>query len=134
MVNNRKSNEEFRAEFELRTKEFAAAVFRLLDSLPHAVSTKVISYQLGKSASSIGANYREANRAESLDDFVHKISIVTKEANETVYWCEVLHEIYPELEVLDEITVESQNFCTCSRRFAHREKTISDDCQSTHNH
>lgn len=122
MVNNRKSNEEFKTELELRTKEFAAAVFRLLVSFPHAVLTKVVSCQLGKSASSIGANYREANRAESLDDFVHKISIVTKEANETVYWCEVLHEIYPELEVLDEITVESKNFCTCSRRFAHRVK------------
>lgn len=90
----RKSNAEFKVELEARTKTFAASIFRFLDSLPHSASTKVISYQLGKSASSIGANYREANRAESVDDFVHKISIASKEANETVYWCEVLGEIY----------------------------------------
>ena len=49
-------------------------------------------YQLAKSGTSIGANYREANRAESEDDFSHKISIVEKEANETVFWFEVFLE------------------------------------------
>ena len=45
-----------------------------------------------KAGSSIGANYREANRAESKKDFIHKIGIVQKEASETQYWLEVLFE------------------------------------------
>lgn len=59
-------------------------------SLPYDVSVKIISYQLGKSASSLGANYHEANRAESRDAFVHKISIALKEANESLYWFKVV--------------------------------------------
>jgi four helix bundle protein len=48
--------------------------------------------QLLRSASSIGANYREANRAESRRDFVHKIAIVEKEAAESLYWIELFEE------------------------------------------
>ncbi len=71
---------------------------------------RVISYQLGKSASSIGANYREANRAESGDDFAHKISIVLKEASETHYWLQVLAGLYPEHNVIRKLTVEAEEF------------------------
>ena len=48
--------------------------------------------QLLRSATSIGANYREANRAESRRDFVHKIAIVEKEAAESLYWIELFEE------------------------------------------
>lgn len=48
--------------------------------------------QLLKSATSIGANYREANRAESKGDFLHKIAIVEKEASETQYWLELFSD------------------------------------------
>ena len=58
------TNLEFKTQLERRTKEFAVAAFKYLDALPKKVSTRVIAYQLGKSASSIGANYREANRGE----------------------------------------------------------------------
>jgi len=80
---------------EQRTKDFAIATFRLLDTLPQKCSTRVISFQLGKSASSIGANYREANRAESKDDFTHKLSIALKEASESVYWFAILAALHP---------------------------------------
>lgn len=53
----------------------------------------VIITQLAKSSSSIGANYREANRAESKSDFIHKIGIVEKESSETVYWLTVLSRL-----------------------------------------
>ena len=86
---------EMKKALELRTMKFAARVFRYLDSLPKAVSSKVIAFQLGKSASSIGANYREANRAESTDDFVHKMSIALKECSESHYWLQVLLELRP---------------------------------------
>ena len=52
----------------------------------------IMGYQLGKSGTSIGANYREANRAESRSDFIHKIGIVEKEAAETQYWLELFDE------------------------------------------
>ena len=51
-----------------------------------------MGYQLLKSGTSIGANYREANRAESHDDFIHKLGIVEKEASETQYWLELFNE------------------------------------------
>jgi four helix bundle protein len=49
-----------------------------------------LGYQVLKSGTAIGANYREANRAESRKDFIHKIGIVEKEASETQYWLELL--------------------------------------------
>ena len=84
------TNREFREQLEDRTTQYAVEVFRYLRELPHDVSTKVLAYQLGKSASSIGANYHEANRSESRDDFAHKVAISVKEANESCYWFNVL--------------------------------------------
>ena len=82
--------EEFKEQLEERTLNFAVDLLTALDELPARIVLKVIVYQLAKSGSSIGANYREANRAESKDDFVHKLGIVVKEANETVYWLSIL--------------------------------------------
>ena len=59
------TNAEFREVLEGRVTKYAVEVFRLFRELPYDVSVKVISYQLGKSASSIGANYHEANRAKA---------------------------------------------------------------------
>ena len=81
-----------RQELEKRTKEFALRVMRFVGSLPKNKVTDVLGYQLLKSATSIGANYREANRAESHDDFIHKIGIVEKEASESQYWLELVDE------------------------------------------
>ena len=85
---------EFKKKMEERTANFAVAVFRCIDSLPQLTSSRVIAFQLGKSASSIGANYREANRSESLDDFVHKIGITLKECSESLYWLDLLLRLY----------------------------------------
>lgn len=80
------------AEFNLknRTKQFAVQILKLVDSLPIRTSTKVISYQLAKSSSSVGANYRAASRARSDKEFVSKMNIVLEEADETQYWLELL--------------------------------------------
>ena len=75
---------------EDRTAKYAVEMFKYLRERPYDVSTKVIAHQLGKSASSIGANYHEANRSESRDDFVHKVAIAVKEANESGYWSRFL--------------------------------------------
>ena len=71
------------------------------------MSVKVISYQLGKSASSIGANYHEANRAESKDDFIHKISIALKESNESCYWFKVLSGLFEDDEAIERLSNET---------------------------
>jgi len=77
---------------EQRTKDFALRVVAFVSSLPKNRVTDVLGYQLLKAGTSIGANYREANRAESRNDFIHKIGIVEKEAAETCYWLELFEE------------------------------------------
>lgn len=81
-----------RKDLEKRTKQFALHVIRFVSDLPKSKSTDVMGYQLLKSGTSIGANYREANRAESHNGFIHKIAIVEKEAAETQYWLELFEE------------------------------------------
>lgn len=79
-------------ELERRTKTFALRIVRFVAELARGKVADVIGYQLLKAGTSIGANYREANRAESRADFVHKIGIVEKEAAETQYWLELCDE------------------------------------------
>jgi four helix bundle protein len=79
-------------ELEARTKRFALSVIEFVGNLPRAKASDVIGYQLLKSGTSIGANYREANRAQSHDDFIHKVAICEKEAAETEYWLELAWE------------------------------------------
>ena len=79
-------------DLEHRTKRFSLAVIKLTSALPRNREADVLCRQLLRSASSIGANYREANRGVSRADFANKIGIVQKEAAETVYWIELLIE------------------------------------------
>ena len=109
-MRSREEKLEFKKELEARTLGFSIRVFKLLKALPKNSAMRVISYQLGKSASSIGANYREANRAESGDDFAHKVSIALKEASETHYWLQVLAGLYPEHAVICELGTEAEEF------------------------
>lgn len=81
-----------KAELEQRTKEFSLNLIRFLQSLPKNYLGEAMGRQLLKSGTSIGANYREANRAESKADFIHKLAIAEKEASETVYWLELMTE------------------------------------------
>jgi len=80
-------------ELENRTKTFALRIVHFVSDLPKGKVADVLGYQLLKSGTSIGANYREANRAESRKEFIHKRTIVEKEAAETQYWLELLREI-----------------------------------------
>ncbi|PIP12057.1 MAG: four helix bundle protein [bacterium (Candidatus Stahlbacteria) CG23_combo_of_CG06-09_8_20_14_all_40_9] len=79
-------------ELEKRTKEFALRMIRFVSNLPKNKVTDVLGYQLLKAGTSVGANYREANRAESHNDFIHKIGIVEKESSESEYWLELFDE------------------------------------------
>lgn len=79
-------------ELEKRTKQFAIRIIKFAATLPYGKVGDVIRYQLVKAGTSVGANYREANRAESRNDFIHKIGIVEKEASESQYWLEICDE------------------------------------------
>ena len=81
-----------KAELEQRTKEFSLNLIRFLQGLPKNYLGEALGRQLLKSGTSVGANYREANRAESKADFIHKLAIVEKEASETLYWLELMLE------------------------------------------
>ena len=81
-----------KVELERRTKQFALRIMAFAATLPIGKVGDVIRYQLVKAGTSVGANYREANRAESRNDFIHKIGIGEKEASETQYWLEICDE------------------------------------------
>ena len=83
-------NEQFAKELENRTREFAVSIIHLSRNLPNTSEARAIRTQMTKSGTSIGANYREANRARSKADFKNKIKICESEASETQYWLEVI--------------------------------------------
>ena len=67
--------------------------FKLSTKLPNTPEAKVVRIQITKAGSSVGANYREANRARSKADFRNKIRICESEANEAQFWLEVITEV-----------------------------------------
>lgn len=103
------TNRESREQLEDRTAIYAVDVFKFFLGRGggYDVSVKVIAYQLGKSASSIGANYHEANRSESRDDFAHKISIALKEANESLYCFKAVSGLFGKSDELSRLTSET---------------------------
>ena len=85
-------NKEFSKKLENRVRKFAVSIIRLSSKIPNTPEGKVVRAQITKSGTSIGANYREANRARSKADFRNKIRICESEASETQYWLEVIAE------------------------------------------
>jgi four helix bundle protein len=73
-----------------RTFQFAVRVLQVIRQLPDDTATRVVAYQLAKSATSIGANVEEADGAESRRDFIHKMSVARKEARESRYWLRII--------------------------------------------
>ena len=86
-------NKEFSKELEKRTKKFAVNIIGLSVTLANTPEARVVRNQLTKCGTSIGANYREANRSRSKADFKNKIAICESEASETQYWLEVIVEV-----------------------------------------
>lgn len=80
-------------ELKLRTKNFSLRVIRMIEKLPKNNSAKVIGYQLLRSATSVGANYRAACRARTKIEFISKIKIVEEESDESLYWLELIQEL-----------------------------------------
>lgn len=76
-----------------RLLDLAAAVVRLVASLPRTAIPRHIGLQIARAVTSAGANYHEARHAESRDDFVHKVRVAAKELSETLYWLRLLRRL-----------------------------------------
>ena len=109
----------YREELKKRTKQFTLRVIKLYQSLPKTTEAQLIGKQMFRSATSVGANYRAACRARSNAEYHSKISIVIEEADETMFWLEILWEagivkqellqsLYQENEEILKITVVSR--------------------------
>jgi four helix bundle protein len=115
------------AELQSRTKRFALRILVLIDRLPNTIGGRVLANQLARSATSVGANYRAACRARSRAAFASKLGIVAEEADENLYWLELIRDgnfmaeknVGSLLAEADELTA----IFTAGRRSASRPQT-----------
>ena len=99
-------------DLKVRTKQFALRIIRLYTSLPKTTEAQVIGKQVLRSGTSVGAQYREAQRAKSDADFINKVEGSLQELEETGYWFELLKDsgifpsdkLVPLLKETDELT------------------------------
>jgi four helix bundle protein len=80
-------------ELRERTKKFAMEIIKYVDGLKQSPSTIVLSKQIIRSATSIGANYRAACGALSKSEFIAKLQITREESDETLYWLELIQVV-----------------------------------------
>ncbi len=128
-------------EMKLRTKKFALRVIRLIQALPKGRVADVIGRQLLRSGTSVGANYRAACRARSQAEFIAKMGIVEEEADESLYWMELLiaanlmtktklSSLMKEADEILAIVVSSINTARGSRRTSPKRKSAIRNPQS----
>ena len=92
-----------------KSKAFAVRIIRLTRHLQENLKEFVISNQIKKSGTSIGANVRESRNAQSRADFINKLQIALKESDETEYWLELLFETeYINQEVFDSLMTDNK--------------------------
>ena len=82
----------FIEKLKLRTKQLALSAISLFRILPKTEEARIVGRQLIRSATSVAANYRAACRARSGAEYFAKLSIVVEEADETLFWLEILEE------------------------------------------
>jgi four helix bundle protein len=76
-------------EMKRRTKDFALGILQLVDSLPESQSGRIVANQLGRSGTSVAANYRAACRSRSAAEMISKLAVVEEEADESGFWLEL---------------------------------------------
>ena len=94
-------------DLQKRLFKFAVDVIKMLRNLRNSTDLNPIKFQLTKSSGSSGANYEEAQAAESRIDFGHKINISLKEMRESNFWLRMLHDILPGNEEIERLVNES---------------------------
>jgi len=86
------SNQEFRNEMKKRTKKYGLETIALVKEIPRGRTEDALANQYLRSGTAVGANYRSACRGKSIKDFISKMGIVEEEADESVYWLELMVE------------------------------------------
>ncbi|MFA6534068.1 MAG: four helix bundle protein [Patescibacteria group bacterium] len=81
-----------------RTAKFGEVIIRFCKNLPYNENTRILTSQLIRAATSVGANYCEADNASSKKDFKYKIGICNREAKETMYWLRMIAAAAPQLK------------------------------------
>ncbi len=95
-MTNQIQNQKSHYDLEERTAKFGEDIIEFMKSIPDTPVNRPLINQLVRSGTSIGANYMEADAAESKKDFRHKISIVKKESKETMHWLRMIAKANPE--------------------------------------
>ena len=96
-----------RSQFSERVIDFVANVLNLVIGLPQRTISAKLADQLIRSSTSVGANYEEAQGAESRKDFVHKLQVSLKEMRETYYWLRILEKISTDASSFAQIIEEA---------------------------
>jgi four helix bundle protein len=122
MENNERID--FAEVFKKRTKKFVVDNIKFFRTLPKTEEAKIIGRQLLRSSSSVGSNYRAACRARSKAEFHSKLSTVVEEADESVFWMEVLIEA--EIVNKESITYLLQEGNEILKIASASRKTVSD--------
>jgi four helix bundle protein len=91
-INMKAENGRMKGDLRVRTKQFALAIISFYSTLPRRKEAQVIGDQLLRSGTSVGAHFREAQRAKSVADFISKMEGGLQELDETAYWLELLKE------------------------------------------
>ncbi len=100
---------EKKSDLQKRTKEYSLEIIKFYKELPKDFEVQHIGRQLFRSATSVGANTRAAFRGRSKKEFIAKLGIVIEEADESVFWLELLHEILEiKKEIINKLIKESE--------------------------
>lgn len=94
-------------ELKSRTKKFAINTIKFTEALKPTYANIIIIKQIIRASTSVGANYRSALRGKSNPDFINKINIVQEEADECIYWFELLKETNPKMQDLEILLKEA---------------------------
>jgi len=123
-----------------RTQRFAIRIINLATQLTQTNAGYIISGQIMRSATSVGANYRAARRAKSSRDFINKLKIVEEETDETIYWLEVIEEtklVEPEkmkalkTEANELLSIFVTSIKTAKKRTKYEERSTKNEVRRT---
>lgn len=113
------SNIDFAEAFKERTKQFAVEVVKFCRGLPKTREANIFNHQLIRCSSSVASNYRAACRARSAKEFYAKLCIVVEEADECIFWLEMLEATNEEkmgIETLKKEGIEILSIAATSRK------------------
>lgn len=126
MSNQIQSPKSQKFDLEERTAHFGESIIEFVKDLPENAINKLLISQLVRSATSIGANYMEADAGESKKDFFHKIGLSKKEAKETLHWLRMISKANPgQIETCRRLWKESHEFVLIFSAIIKRKKSNS---------